>query len=132
MLAIDMLDITKAHFMIFHEMNNTYEFITTLDFKECYTTDPYLNTLTKKDALECLINDITLEMTKYGVSNIYRFVELDNETKLEKHDRNYIPSTVFLSFKFSSNYDLNKFKITQPDLYNYYKENSRFLYEDCE
>lgn len=135
MSFLDMLDIreiTRAHFMIYHEMDNTYEFITTLDFKDCYSNDPFLNSMSKKDALKYLIEEITIEMSRYGVSNIYRFVELDNDTNIEIRDKNYIPSTIFLSMKFNTSQDLNKFKISQPDLYNYYKKNSRFLYEDCE
>jgi hypothetical protein len=88
--------------------------------------------MSKKDALKYLIEEITIEMSRYGVSNIYRFVELDNDTNIEIRDKNYIPSAIFLSMKFNTSQDLNKFKISQPDLYNYYKKNSRFLYEDCE
>lgn len=129
---MDYTKYTKSHFLIHHDKRYVYEFIATLDFKEFYENHSHLYVGTKQEFLNNLLEDMTGELKKAGVSKIVRLVDMDTALTMIDIEKDDVPNTVFVSIKLDGRNNFNRFKIMHPELYNYYLESSRILYEEDE
>jgi len=87
---------------------------------------------TKQEFLNNLLEDMTGELKKAGVSKIVRLVDMDTALTMIDIEKDDVPNTVFVSIKLDGRNNFNRFKIMHPELYNYYLESSRILYEEDE